>query len=101
MLVDSLDLDERRTSVIRAGHGPHGGCNRDPAFALQKRALPRIGLAVDQREHRVATEDHPAFPRETVGQASRERSDARDRGNAERNASDEHIEAAQTAPQLA
>ena len=56
---------------------------------------------MDQRERQVAAENDAALARETVGQAGRDRADAGDRHHAERDAGDEHVEAAQAAAQFA
>ncbi len=67
---------------------------------VEERALRRIGFAVDEREGEVAAEDGAAFAREPVAEARRERVDAGDRHHAERDAGDEHVEAAQSAAQV-
>jgi hypothetical protein len=59
------------------------------------------GLALDQAEGDVAAENDAAFTRQPVLQASRHRADAGDGHDAERDAGDEHVEAAQPASHLA
>ena len=71
-----------------------------PARSRKARSAA-IGLAMDQREREVAAEDGAAFAREPVAEARRERVDAGDRHHAERDAGDEHVEAAQPAAQVA
>ena len=59
---------------------------------VEKCPLGRLGLAMDQRERQIAAEDDAALARKPIGQASRERADAGDRHDAERDAGDEHRE---------
>src|SRR5262249_16172993 len=61
----------------------------------------RLGLALEQDEGDVAAEQVAALARHAVAEARRDRADAGDRHHAERDAGDEHIEAAQAAAQLA
>jgi hypothetical protein len=71
-------------------------CAPSPAWALG-----RARLAQAEREGEIAAQDHAAFARQPVGEPRRHRADAGDRHHAEPDAGDEHIEAAQSAAQLA
>ena len=99
--VHGLDLDQRAASVRRARHRPHGRCDRDLALAVEKRALGRARLALDERKGEIAAQDRAAFARQALGQAFRKRSDARDRHHAQRDAGDENKKPAQTGTQFA
>ena len=72
-----------------------------PRRARRERRARRARLALDQREGKVAAENDAARRARPVGQACGDRADAGDRHDAERDAGDEHAEAAQPAAQLA
>ena len=99
--VHRLDLDQGRASVGGARHCAQRGRDRNVAQAVQEGALLGRRLALDQREGEIAAQYRAALAREPVDQALGERADARDRRHAERDAGDEHPEAAHAAAQFA
>ena len=99
--VHRLEFDQRGLPVGCARHRPHRGGDRDAAIVIEEFALGRACLARHQRERRVAAENDAALARQPVSEAARERADAGDRGDAERDAGNEHRKAAQAAAHLA
>ena len=97
--IDRLELDQR-AAVAGARHRPHGGGDRYLALRAEETQLGGAGFAMDEREGHVAAQDSLALARQSVGQRARERTDARNRHYAERDAGDEDIEAAKAAAQL-
>ena len=67
----------------------------------RKAIFVRLGFALDQRERDIAAEQGAALARQPVAEACRDRADAGNRHHAERDAGDEHVEAAQAAAQFA
>ena len=70
-------------------------------MALQEGNLVRRGFTLDQRESEVAAEDDAAFARKPVGEAAGQRAHAGDRHAAQRDASEEDVEAMEPAAQFA
>ena len=99
--VDRFHLDQRGAAVGCSGHGAHGGGDREPALTLEKRVLGRARVAQAEREGDVAAENDAAFAREPVRQPRRDRVDAGNGHDSERDAADEHVEAAQAPAQFA
>ena len=56
---------------------------------------------MNQRERHIAAENGAAFARKPAGEAFRQRTDTGDRHHAERDAENQHVEAAQAAAQFA
>ena len=98
--IDRLHLDQRRLSGGVARHGAQGGGARQAALFAQKVELGRGCRARDQRKGEIAAEDDLALPRQTGSEARRHRADAGNGHAAERDADDEHVEAAQPPPQF-
>ena len=67
----------------------------------QESALGVLGFTLNERKSEVAAEDDAAGAGDAVGEARRDRADAGDRHDAERDAGDEDAEAAQAAAQFA
>jgi hypothetical protein len=67
----------------------------------EERALVRARFTQAQREREVATENDAAFAREPVREPRRDRVDAGNGHDPERDAADEHVEAAQAPAQFA
>ena len=99
--IDCLEFDEGPAPIGGARHRPHRGAGRDLAAAFQKAAFKGIGLAVDQQERKIAAENDAALPLDSIGEAARERADAGDRHDAERDAGDENAKAVQAAAKFA
>ena len=99
--VDGLQLDEARALFARHRHRPHRGDDRDAAAGVEEGALGGGRLAVDQREGHVAAEDFAALPPEPLGEGARDRGDAGDGGDTERDAGEEDAEAGNAAAQFA
>ena len=99
--IDRFDLDQRLTAVCGACHRAQGGADRNLALGGEEASLRSSGFAVDQRERQVAAEDAAALAIEPVGQAGRQRTDAGNRHDAEREAGDEDAKAAHAAAQFA
>ena len=99
--VDRLRLHQCRAAVFSPRHGAHGGDSGDAARCVEEAPLVSVGFTLAQRERKVSAEDGAAFAREPVGKTRRERIDAGDRHHAERDAGNEHVEAAQSAAQIA
>ena len=100
-VVDGLDLDQGRAAVGHARHRPQGRRARHVAVALEEVQFLLVRLPRDQREGEVAAEDDAALPRQAVGKTGGKRADAGDGHGAERDAGDEHVEAAQARAHLA
>ena len=66
-----------------------------------RKARSAAGLALDERKSNVAAQDRAAGAGNAVVEACRYRADAGNRHDAERDAGDEHAEAAQAAAQFA
>ena len=99
--VHRLDLDQRGVAVVLAGHGAHRGGDRDAAAAGQKVPFGGLNFAVDQAERKVAAKNGAAFARQPVPEAAGQRADAGDGRDAERDAGDEDVKAAQATAQFA
>ena len=99
--VDCLDLDQRGAFVLRARHGAHGGGSGDAALRIEERAFGRGHFAMTEIERQVATKNHAALARNPVGEARRHRTDSGNGHDAERDAGDEHVEAARAGAQFA
>ena len=67
--VNGLDLDQRRPPVI--GRAPWSAASRPPRLHRARRETPLLAarLALDQREGKIAAEDHAAGAGEAVGEA--------------------------------
>jgi hypothetical protein len=68
---------------------------------IEESALGVIGLALYEREGKVAAKNHTAGFADALVEACGDRTDAGDRQDAERNAGDENAKAAQAAAQIA
>ena len=99
--IDRLDLDQRRTPVLRARHGAHAGSERYTAAAVEKRALVGACLAQAERECQVAAEDDAPFTRESVRKSRCDRTHAGNCHDSQRDAGDKYIESAQASAQFA
>ncbi len=98
--IDRFQFDQRELAVLRAHHGAQRRRRGDFAPCVEVGALGRRGFALDQRKRGVAAQQCAAFTRQSIAKAGRDRTDTRDRHHAERDACDEHIEAAQAAAQF-
>ena len=67
--VHRFELDQGRTPVGRARHGPQGRGDRQLSAGRQERALGLRGLPLDQGERDVAAENDPAFTCEPFGES--------------------------------
>ena len=99
--VHRLELDQCEAAVAGARHAAQRCRDRYFPARTQKRDFVRLGFALDQGEGDVAAEQGAALARQPVAEARRDRADAGNRHHAERDAGDEHIEAAQAAAQFA
>src|SRR5581483_8519282 len=93
--VDCLDLHQRRLFVLRLRHGPHRRGDRKLPVAVEEGALLLRRLAVDEIEGDIAAEDHAAFAREAVRQASGDGTNAGDRHHPKRDTGNENVKAAE------
>ncbi len=99
--VDRLDLDQRQAAIGRARHAAQRGDRRDLAARTKEIDFLGLGFALEQRKSDVTTEQRAALARQSVAKTCGHRTDAGNRHDAERDAGDEDIEAAQAATQFA
>ena len=99
--VHGFEFDQRLASVAGARHRAQQSRDRNLSARIKELAFLRAGLAVDQRKGQIAAQDDAAVASKSIGEASRERADARDRRHAQRDAGDEDTKAVQAAAQLA